>query len=1559
MLDAKDRGMNENQCKLYGGIMGVVEGATGALTFGNSKIAGKTIGELLKGGGVQGAKNIAKQTSKEIAKKETLRTGGKALLINAMEEGFQEGITEPIQELTAGWIGGKDKANWENMPSRILSSAAAGAFSSTIVGGANIGVYSCMDINAKISNGETVTQQELVKAYKDASKKLDTKKIMDDTVKQYQTIIQNQTQNENMTPNQQITQQQNNLSQNQSSEQIKAKETLKQEIQNSNLSSKEKTNMMDYVNNNNIEQNTYNNMRETIGNANNTIENNKEILYNNSNERESEINGYNKNEQRRIENIYQQEDGGEQGQGGNTINTSTAESIMGSQNKDDAEAHYRKFEQEAIKNQLTNISKESQQVKKIAKEIYNKDIIHFDDEKTLFGGGLSKIDNTSTFFGKNAVNNYGDTFLLGHEIGEDMLKNHKDKVENTYNAFKEKIQNDDNFGNIFLDYIFDMDEELKNIYIEHPEAVAKELICDTLGFMQNDNELGNNLPHKDIQDVWINNLNPNLVNEMKQTLKQFHDEIYLNNKVEQSKKIENDITGGRKAPTRHDVIQNNRKIARENIKNIANWKDKSSGIRYQLETMERNMYDIIPDKKEAKKMIDTYFEPVHEQEAEKQRFINKYNDRIKEFNLNKYESEAVQLLGEQKYNPSFKQEDVNDLLTKVNQNIENGKINKEKVNKAIETFREIYDELFEIENNVLKKNGYKEKPYRKGYFPHFIDYVPETKIEKALNKLGFKIDKRPLPTDIAGITEQFVPGKTWNKSALERKGNKTDYNALKGFDTYIIQASDNIFHTDNIQRLRGLENEIRYQYSDKGVQERIDNILNDETLFEEEKQSLLDEILEQVDNPMPNLVTELRRYTNALANKKSEADRSIENAVGRSIYSTVNAIENRFGANAVGLNIGSAITNFIPITQAYSQVSTKNMGRAILDTVKSYAKDDGFVNKSTFLTNRLNQSEKLYKTTLEKISDKTSFLFNAIDEVTSNIVVRGKYLDNIQNGMSEIEAIKDADRFGANVIADRSKGALPTKFEEKNPLTKMFTQFQLEVNNQYRYMFKDIPRDLAEKGLGTIALAFLKMFVGAWLYNEASEKITGRKPAFSPIDLITSSYKTATNDELTTANKIINISKEYAQQSPFVGNLVGGGRVPVNGAIPDIDNVVNAGVGLATGEMDSKKAINTLWKEASKPAYYLLPPFGGGQIKKSIEGIETVKKGGSYGIDSNGKETLQFPVENPTAKDYIKAGLFGKYALPEAKTYTDNEYKSLNAKDTKGYKDVKLPYKEFTTYTNSKLKKKEEKIDYINKMNITEQQKWGMYCYDIFDDTTRKSDNGSQLEDAKYAITNGTSKGDYINLYDETSKRNMNMPTKEENEQLKKEGISLKNYVDYTIKVHDETKSQKKSGQLKENQQLKNKDKIKIILNSNYSNKEKEAIYKKSINSEDKKIELVDKLGFPLTEYLKYKQQDFKNDKDVDGETISGSKKQKVVNYLVNIPNSQLSMDYKKIICKIEGVSNISGVQNLDSDIVRFINSKNLSVENKKDLLESIGFDVYKYGNVKSAIMLPIKKSVK
>lgn len=1004
--------------------------------------------------------------------------------------------------------------------------------------------------------------------------------------------------------------------------------------------------------------------------------------------------------------------------------------------------------------------------------------------------------------------------------------------------------------------------------------------------------------------------------------------------------------------SRKSIIEKNRELAKDKIKNIAKWKDKSMGLKYQRETIERNMFDIISNKQEAQDIIDTYFTPVHEAEAEKQRFINSYNDKIERLNLNQYESEAVQLLGEAKYNPDFKSdEEVVKTLKSINKNINQGKIDKAKVEKAIDTLRNIYDEILELENQVLRANGYAEIKYRTGYFPHFIDYQPVTKAEKVLDKLGIEIDKRPLPTNIAGRTEQFVPGKTWNRSSLNRKTDKTTYNALKGFDTYIRQAADTIFHTENIQRLRGLENEIRYQYSDKGIQEKIDKIYDNEILTPQEKMMEISKVFDVADNPMPNLVVELRRYTNALANKKSEADRSLENRISRSIYSTTKAIENRFGANAIGLNIGSAITNFIAITQAYSQISTKNIGRATIDTIKSYISDDGFINESTFLTNRLKQADKLYKTSLEKIRDKTSFLFNAIDNVASNIIVRGKYLDNIDKGMTAKEALKNANLFGANVMADRSKGALPTLFEEKNPISKAFTQFQLEVNNQYSYMFKDIPRDLKDKGLANIALAYFKMFVAAYLFNWTSEKITGRKSAFSPIDIAVDSFETLNTPNMNTADKLINVGTDIVQELPFIGGFAGGGRIPVSGAIPDAENTFKAISGLATGEINSSKAVKTLLNEISKPASYLLLPFGGGQVRKTVEGVGTILAGGSYGVDSEGKETLKFPVEKANLGTYMKAGIFGKYALPEAKSYADNNYKSLNAKQTEMYKYAKLPYKQLLEYTNSKLKKKEDKIKYLQDQNWTEQQKWGIFKYDILNNTER-DDGGSQLKDAEYIISTGTSKTEFMKSYDKAQKNNIDIPTEKEYKKMNESGLKFKTYIDYKVTEKNETQKRKKQGRLKENQSLKAKDKIQILLDSTYSNKEIGAIYENYIKTEkDTEYDIiVNNAKVDIKTYLKFKQQEFESDKKDDGtlngKTVSKSKQKKLIEYLNKIhANKEITGNQSLLLYAIHGYATTSSQK---KQLVNYVQSLSLKRNEKLKLFDKFsGFTVYKDGRVK------------
>ena len=143
-------------------------------------------------------------------------------------------------------------------------------------------------------------------------------------------------------------------------------------------------------------------------------------------------------------------------------------------------------------------------------------------------------------------------------------------------------------------------------------------------------------------------------------------------------------------------------------------------------------------------------------------------------------------------------------------------------------------------------------------------------------------------------------------------------------------------------------------------------------------------------------------------------------------------LENRVAANMVAVNPGSWLTNFIPITQASAECSTGSLVRAARETAKAYYKDDGFADTSVFLTNRRGSSP-LSMTKLQKLSETLTKPMAYIDDFTSNVVTRAKYYDNIKAGMDASSAMQEADRYAASLMADRSKGALPTVFETQKP----------------------------------------------------------------------------------------------------------------------------------------------------------------------------------------------------------------------------------------------------------------------------------------------------------------------------------------------------------------------------------------------------------------------------------------------------------------------------------------------------------------------------------------------
>ena len=756
------------------------------------------------------------------------------------------------------------------------------------------------------------------------------------------------------------------------------------------------------------------------------------------------------------------------------------------------------------------------------------------------------------------------------------------------------------------------------------------------------------------------------------------------------------------APVKEYNAQRRAGLASEAAQDIAKsdaWKDKPGGLFYSTETMERNMRDIVPDRTEARALTEKYFTPVHANEAKATRWKNEQRARIAALNLTQAESEYLQVYGELQGAEAAaamgnkRSEAELELLSQTAEEMRKkygSQLDMDKIDRGLELFRKEYDAIFEQMNEAYMRNGYAPVEYRSGYFPHFTDSQPDGLLSRIAEKLGWNTRKDELPTDIAGLTYTFRPGRKYNPNAKQRTGFETTYDALKGFDRYIETAADVIFHTEDIQRLRALEDAVRFKNSEKGIKQEVQDIRADESLTEEQRESRVAELYSKGKSHLSHFVQELNEYTNKLAGKKSIHDRGVEADAGRGIYQMMSNLENRVAANMVAVNPGSWLTNFIPITQASAECSTGSLVRAARETAKAYYKDDGFADTSVFLTNRRGSSP-LSMTKLQKLSETLTKPMAYIDDFTSNVVTRAKYYDNIKAGMDASSAMQEADRYAASLVADRSKGALPTVFERKNPLTRLLTMYQVEVNNQLRHLFKDLPDDLKEKGIAALVAGLMKYTIGAYLFNDLYEKLVGRRPALDFLGIANEAVGDYTGYQLpntvdaaqqlisgegvdfTTQRKgavqaTASLAENVAQELPFVGGVLGGGRVPISSALPDMGNLVSNAVGLASGEKDAGRALQGIGKELAKPAFYILPPLGGGQLKKAFEGITTVANGGQFGYDSQGRETMKFPVENPTLGTYAQAALFGPYSLPMAQDYVDSGFRAKSAKYTEAYR---------------------------------------------------------------------------------------------------------------------------------------------------------------------------------------------------------------------------------------------------------------------------------------------------
>lgn len=618
--------------------------------------------------------------------------------------------------------------------------------------------------------------------------------------------------------------------------------------------------------------------------------------------------------------------------------------------------------------------------------------------------------------------------------------------------------------------------------------------------------------------------------------------------------------------------------------------------------------------------------------------------------------------------------------------------------------RKIYDDTLNAINESRSRNLYPEIPRLDNYFLHF------RAMEDTFSQLGLPfnpndIRAKDLPTDLNGVTADLKPGQPYFASAKHREGMRTSFDLLGGLERYLSSAKNQIYHIDDIQTLRALRNYIADTYGQAKGLESLDDLTDEEAQYR----------IEQVySSHLSTFAKFLNEEANVLAGKTSLIDRGAEGVMGRKAFTFFDTLNKQVGSNMVGWNISSSLTNFLPVAQTFAKTNKFDFTKAFAQTVSSkigsiFGKTDSFVENNPTIIRRKG-AERFYRTPFQKIGDTGYLFMSAVDDISTELIVRTKYNELVRKGMDEQKASFEADKWVSRLMGDRSLGQQPQLYNSK--ILGLLTKFQLEVRNQLDSQFYDTIQEAKvsneeienkllknAKTAAKVTSVFFQLAAVQHLYGMAFESIAGYNPAFDIIDVLikTLGFDDDEEDEDTPLDNLWEGLYALAEDLPYASLLVGSGRIPISSALPVKQ--------LWTGKDkygNEKSRIETLKETAP---YYLLPT-GYGQIKKTAQGLGMFSDkhpvAGSYTDSGN----LRFPVDD-TLLNRVQAGVFGQYANENARTYFDEGYAPLKEKQIQEYIDVEMPIKDYWQYREDikDLDTLEEKFDFVAGMDLPVEKK--------------------------------------------------------------------------------------------------------------------------------------------------------------------------------------------------------------------------------------------------------------
>lgn len=525
--------------------------------------------------------------------------------------------------------------------------------------------------------------------------------------------------------------------------------------------------------------------------------------------------------------------------------------------------------------------------------------------------------------------------------------------------------------------------------------------------------------------------------------------------------------------------------------------------------------------------------------------------------------------------------------------------------KADQWFRREYDRLL-TEVNAARAQIYPNRPdkiipRRQDYYRHFQELTGLGGLTNILT------GQANIPASLAGVSAYTRPKTKFLSFAQRRLGLATEYDAVGGYLNYVKGATYAKHIDPHIAVFRNLRAELVQRGRQTG------------------NEKLGSRFAQYLDD-----------FANTLAGKTNPLDRSLQDIFGRKTFGVINWINRRTKANVILGNLSSSVAQAGNLPQVAANAGYKNFIMGMADTLLAVNKPHRPMNRSAFIKERYagDIADQFDRGMIANTKRLAIWTTRALDEVATKSGWHAFYRQGLEKQIADPG--KYADDMIRSMVAGRGVGEMP--LAQMSQTGQLIAPFTLEVQNLWHVLGGNV----ANKEFGKIA----KFMLGAYVFNRAAERVRGNAVTLDPIQAVIEAAQTFEEEDdkgigaLRASGRLVGevLSNVMFGQTagslyPEYGMDIGGERI-TRKELFGREDPTRFGAGLVA------------MQGLTDPLYKLLPPFGGQQIKKTISGIEALRRGHSETTAGR----VRFPVGNNLV-NAVQATAFGPYAVSEGRQY--------------------------------------------------------------------------------------------------------------------------------------------------------------------------------------------------------------------------------------------------------------------------------------------------------------------